>query len=136
MVAGRPKSARHSVAEMRRSQHPPRSGGQLTTGYGLLTNMNPLQPRLAALRRRLRLVVTFRGVCLFLSLLLASAVLAGWLDWRMPGHLPSLVRALILVISLSGAVVILYRFVLQPLFLPADDLNLALRIEDHYPSLI
>src|SRR5438128_10812856 len=48
----------------------------------------------------------------------------------------SLVRALILVVSLSGAVVILYRFVLQPLFLPADDLNLALRIEGHYPSLI
>ena len=98
--------------------------------------MNPLQPRLAVLRRRLRLVVTFRGACLFLSLLLASSILAGWLDWRMPAHLPSLVRALILVTSLSAGGVILYRFLLEPLLSPTDDLSLALKVEDHYPSLI
>src|SRR5438132_6070181 len=98
--------------------------------------MNPLQPRLAVLRRRLRLVVTFRWACLFLSLLLASSILAGWLDWRMPAHLPSLVRALILVTSLSAGGVILYRFLLEPLLSPTDDLSLALKVEDHYPSLI
>src|SRR5437773_7387045 len=98
--------------------------------------MNPLQPRLAALRRRLRLVVTFRGLCLFLSLLLASSILAGWLDWRMPGHLPSLMRALILVASVSGAGVIGYLFLLKPLLSPTDDLSLALGIENYYPSLI
>jgi hypothetical protein len=98
--------------------------------------MNPLQPRLAALRRRLRLVITFRGASLFLSLLLASSILAGWLDWRMPGHLPSLVRALILVTSLSAGGVILHRLLLEPLLSPTDDLSLALRVEDHYPSLI
>src|SRR6266852_4318420 len=87
-------------------------------------------------RHRPRLVVTFRGLCLFLSLLLASSILAGWLDWRMPGHLPSLMRALILVASVSGAGVIGYLFLLKPLLSPTDDLSLALGIENYYPSLI
>src|SRR5436309_8720587 len=98
--------------------------------------MNPLQPRLAALRRRMRLVVTSRGFSLFLSLLLASTILAGWLDWRIPGHLPSLIRALILVASISGGGIIAYLFLLKPLLSRADDLSLALGIEDYYPSLI
>ena len=58
--------------------------------------MNPLQLRLAALRRRLRLVVTFRGVALVLVILLLAAVATGLVDWRLPGHLPSLVRAILL----------------------------------------
>ena len=55
--------------------------------------MNPLQMRLAALRRRLRFVVTFRGLCWLLTILLATASVAGWLDWRV--HLPGLVRAVV-----------------------------------------
>lgn len=98
--------------------------------------MNPVQLRLATLRRRLRLVVTFRGVALFLSILLASAIMAGWLDWRLLGHLPSLVRALMLVATLGAAGFVGYRFLLQPLLSRTDDLSLALRIENHYPALI
>jgi hypothetical protein len=97
--------------------------------------MDPLQIRLARLRRYLRVVITFRGACLLLSIFLGAAVLAGWIDWRLPGHLPSLVRALILVATLSAAGVVGYWFLLGPWFRRADNLSLALQIEDLYPSL-
>jgi hypothetical protein len=97
--------------------------------------MNPLQQRLAALRRRFRLVVMVRGLALFLSILLSSAIIVGWLDWRLPGHLPALVRAVMLVLSLSAAGVVAYRYWIYPLSRPADDLSLALQIENHFPVL-
>ncbi|HEV3261541.1 MAG TPA: hypothetical protein VG013_32120 [Gemmataceae bacterium] len=97
--------------------------------------MNPLQARLAALRRRLRVVVTFRGLCWLATVALSTAALAGLVDWRLPGHLPSLVRAVILTGALSGAGYVAYRYLLQPLWAPSDDLTLALRIESLYPAL-
>jgi hypothetical protein len=97
--------------------------------------MNPLQLRLAALRRRLRLVVTFRGVSVVLAILLAAAVAAGLLDWHMPGHLPSLVRAVLLVSALTFAGCVAYRHLLRPLWANAGDLSLALRVESRYPAL-
>jgi hypothetical protein len=97
--------------------------------------MDPLQIRLAHLRRYLRVVITFRGICLLLSIVLGTVVLAGWTDWQLPGHLPSLVRALILVMILSAGGLIGYRFLISPLVRRADDLSLALQIEDLYPSL-
>src|SRR5258708_6690574 len=45
-----------------------------------------LRQRLALLRRRLRLVATWRGVSLVLALLLTALVTAGLLDWSV--HLP------------------------------------------------
>ena len=97
--------------------------------------MNPLQLRLAALRRRLRLVVTFRGVSVILALLVAAAVAAGVVDWRIPGHLPSLIRALLLVSALVLAGCMGYRHLLRPLWANADDLSLALRVESRYSVL-
>src|SRR3989442_450842 len=88
--------------------------------------MDPLHIRLARLRRRLRLVIALRGICLLLSIVLATVIVAGWIDWRLPGHLPSLVRAFILVTTLSAGGLIGYRFLLGPLFRRADDLSLAL----------
>src|SRR5262249_35189814 len=95
--------------------------------------MNLLQTRLAAVRRRLRVVATFRGVCWLLSLLLLAAALAGLLDWRT--HLPSLVRAVWLVAALSGAGYIAYRYLLRPLTERTDDLTLALCVEARHPAL-
>lgn len=95
--------------------------------------MNPLQLRLAAVRRRLRLVTTFRGACWLLSLLLAAMALAGLLDWRL--HLPGLVRAVWLVAALGAAGLIAFRYLLKPLAGRADDLTLALRVEEQHPSL-
>jgi hypothetical protein len=95
--------------------------------------MNPLQARLAALRKRLRLVVTLRGLSWVLALLFVGALLAGWIDWRI--HLPSLVRALVLVSVVGGAVYLAIRYLFKPLRQPADDLSLALKVEKRYPVL-
>jgi hypothetical protein len=95
--------------------------------------MNPLQLRLAALRRRLWLVVTFRGVAWVGAILLLAAAIAGLLDWRI--HLPSLVRALLLTGTLSAAGYVIYRDLFRPLWARTDDLSLALRVEARYPAL-
>jgi hypothetical protein len=93
----------------------------------------PLRRRLASLRRRLRLVASFRGLSWLLTAVLLTAVLVGLLDWRW--HLPGLVRAFALVGLLTSAGLICYRQLLRPLATPADDLSLALRIEERYPVL-
>jgi hypothetical protein len=100
-----------------------------------VTAMNPLQVRLAALRRRLRLVITFRGACWLLAILLIALALTGLLDWWVPGHLPSLVRAILLSAALAVAGYVAYRYLVSPLQASADDLSLALRVEAHYPIL-
>jgi hypothetical protein len=95
--------------------------------------MNPLQARFATVRRRLRFVITFRGVCWLLATLLLTVALAGLLDWRV--HLPGLVRAIALAGVLGGAGAIGYRYLIRPLSARTDDLSLALQIEQHYPAL-
>lgn len=95
--------------------------------------MNPLQQRLTALRRRLRFVATFRGLCVVLGVLLFAAILMGVLDWRV--HLPGAIRAVVLAGTLGGAGFLAYHFLVRPLNEPADDLALALRIESHFPEL-
>jgi hypothetical protein len=95
--------------------------------------MNPLQSRLAALRRRLRLFLTFRGFCWLTATILCGAVIGGLLDWTV--HLPSLVRAIILVVTVSGAIYAAIRYLVGPLAARCDDLTLALKVEEHYPEL-
>jgi hypothetical protein len=93
----------------------------------------PLRRRLAALRRRLRLTASFRGLSWLATAVLATAVLVGLADWRF--HLPGLVRAFALTGLLTGAGVIVYRFLVRPLSAPSDDLSLALKVEERYPAL-
>jgi hypothetical protein len=95
--------------------------------------MNPLQHRLAALRRRLRLVVTIRGAAWTAAILLLAVAVGGLIDWRV--HLPSLVRALLLTGALGAAGYVAYQYLLRPLWVRSDDLSLALRIEARYPVL-
>jgi DNA repair exonuclease SbcCD ATPase subunit len=92
-----------------------------------------LRQRLAAIRRRRRFVILFRGTCWLLTLVLATALVAGLLDWRF--HTPSVIRALFLVGGLAGAGVLFYRRLFLPLREKDDDLTLALRIEELYPGL-
>ena len=92
-----------------------------------------LRQRLAAVRRRLRFVTTFRGACWLLVILLGGAAVAGLLDWRL--HLPGVILALLLVATLAAAGVVFYRRLYLPLRVKDDDLTLALRIEQLYPGL-
>ncbi len=92
-----------------------------------------LQQRLARLRRRLRYVVAVRGTGWVVALFLVCVAAAGVLDWYF--HLPSLVRAVALAAILSSAAVVALRHLLRPLARRADDLSLALRIEEEYPAL-
>jgi hypothetical protein len=95
--------------------------------------MNPLKKRLAALRFRVRVLDGWLGVCALVALILGAFVAEGMLDFWM--HLPSLVRGILLVGLLVSSGYIAYRFILRPFTRPADDLNLALRIEEAYPEL-
>ena len=92
-----------------------------------------LRQRLVALRRRLRLITMVRSGGWLIALVLATAVVDGFLDWRF--HLPAALRALFLVGGLSGAGYVVYRHLFLPLHARTDDLSLALRIESRYPRL-
>src|SRR5262245_42486379 len=81
-----------------------------------------LRQRLAAVRRRLRFVTTFRGSTWLLALLLGGVAVAGLLDFRF--HLPDVVRALLLVATLAGTGYIFYSRLLLPLRQKDDDLTL------------
>jgi hypothetical protein len=94
-----------------------------------------LRSRLAGLRRRLRLVILRRGLGWLLATVVGLAVVAGLLDWAVPGHLPALARAVLLVGTLTAAGLIAYHYLLRPLAGRADDLALALRVEKRYPIL-
>jgi hypothetical protein len=95
--------------------------------------MNPLLKRLATLRRKVRFLDGWLGICALVALILGVAVTVGVIDFWI--HLPSLVRAVLLVGLLVGSAFIAYRYLLQPFAKPCDDLNLALRIEEVYPEL-
>ncbi|HYT95186.1 MAG TPA: hypothetical protein VEL76_41095, partial [Gemmataceae bacterium] len=101
--------------------------------------MNPLQSRLAELRRRLRRVVTLRGGCYALAVLLGSLALACLIDQavhvRFHRDLPGMIRALFLVGILGGTAYVTYRFLWRPMAARTDDLSLALRVEEQYPIL-
>jgi len=101
--------------------------------------MNTLHSRLGALRRRLRLVVTLRGVCLAAATLLTGLLLAGVVDavvYRILGvETWSLLRAGFLTATLSGAGAVSYLLLFRPLAARTDDLSLALRVEEQYPIL-
>src|SRR5207249_9438748 len=101
--------------------------------------MNPLQSRLAALRRRLRLVVSLRGVCTALAALLLGVLAYGLFDWfcfRVLGlETWSLLRAGALLVTVAAAGLLGYLLLLKPLRSTTDDLSLALRVEEQYPIL-
>jgi hypothetical protein len=92
-----------------------------------------LEQRLAALRRRIWLVASFRGTAALVAVVLFTLVCVGLVDWRL--HLPGLVRAFVLVALLAGSGLIVRRLLWQPLSEPTDDLSLALRVEERYPGL-
>jgi hypothetical protein len=95
--------------------------------------MNPLQRRLAALRRRLRLVVSLQGIGWLGAFLVGCALVAGLVDSQ--AALPGVVRAFLLVGILGGGGALGYCFLFRPLWARVDDLSLALKVESCYPVL-
>ena len=91
-----------------------------------------LRQRLAALRRQLRLVAAVRGGGWLLAVVLVPVVAAGLLDWRF--HLPPLVRAVLLIGTLTAAGLVGLRHLFRPLRYRTDDLTLALRVEEAFPG--
>ena len=89
--------------------------------------------RLAWLRFRLRMNAAVQGIAAVAAILLGGIAVAGLLDWRF--QLPPLVRALILVSQLAAAGWAFIRWLLLPLLTPADNLHLALRLENQNPQL-
>src|SRR4051794_25657773 len=92
-----------------------------------------LDRRLGRLRRRLRIVTAAQGVLALIAVVAGGAAIAGLLDWRF--QLPALVRALALVALVSAAGYVLIRRLFVPLRAPADNLRLALRLEERNPEL-
>ena len=93
----------------------------------------PLRQRLAALRSRLRRTAVLRGVSWLVLFTVGAVGAACLLDILLP--LPSLVRAALLVGWLVGAGLIAWRWLYRPLAQRCDDLSLALRVEQRFPSL-
>jgi hypothetical protein len=89
--------------------------------------------RLAGLRFRLRVVAILQGVFAVTAIMAGGAALAGLLDFRY--SLPPLVRALALVAILAAAGLALLRLLLAPLLEQADNLRLALKLEEKNPHL-
>ena len=80
------------------------------TGYHLAQRW---RKRLAALRRRLRFVVTVRGVGWMLALVLLTVATVGAVDWAW--HLSALSRAIVLVCTMPARTVI-EEIVMSPTF--------------------
>jgi hypothetical protein len=95
---------------------------------------NPLLSRLASLRRRVRLLEGWQGLCALVIVAVGAALVAGLLDWWVI-WLPSLVRAVLLVGIVTGTALVAYRYLYLPFRAPCDDLTLALRIEEEFPDL-
>ncbi|MGL4552588.1 MAG: hypothetical protein ACRC33_15555, partial [Gemmataceae bacterium] len=92
-----------------------------------------LRGRLAALRRQLRFVAGWRGAAYLVALVLAAVLLVGLIDYLY--DLYPLVRAVALAATLTGVGLVVWKSLLVPLARPADDLSLALRIEERHPTL-
>ncbi len=105
----------------------------MATSTHPVPDVKHLRGRLSALRRRLYTVTLLRGAGLVLAVFCLNAAVAGALDWRF--HLPAFVRAVILVWTLACAAFCAFRYLYRPLSARTDDLSLALRIEESYPSL-
>lgn len=100
--------------------------------------MNPLQSRLGALRRRLRVVVTVRGVCFAAATVLTGLFLAGLFDallFRMLGvESWPLLRAAFLAGTLTALGIVAYLFLFRPLHTRTNDLSLALHSRRTVPG--
>ena len=95
---------------------------------------HPLESRIAALRGQVRRLLAAHGVAWLVLGVVAAVIAAGALDWLI--HLVPEVRLALLigVIGLTGWLFV--RYVLAPLVVRFNNLDIALKIEQHWPCLL
>ncbi len=94
---------------------------------------HPLESRIAALRGQVRRLLAVHGVAWLVLGLVSMVAAAAFLDWLI--HLVPEVR-LVLLVAVGGAGTwLVLRYVITPLVVRFNDLDIALRIEDRWPGL-
>lgn len=93
-----------------------------------------LQQQLIQVRKRLRRVLWVYGLCWWLSILLGGLLVCGLLDWFLHIDDP-VVRLMLAAAAIGGSLVIAWRRLWRPLSCPLSDVELALKVEKHFPSL-
>jgi hypothetical protein len=92
-----------------------------------------LESRINALRSQVRRLLALYGLSWVVGLLIPTVIVLGLADWLI--HLDAVVRlALLCSLGVLGAWLI-FRYVLTPLFVRFQDLDIALRIEERWPGL-
>jgi len=94
---------------------------------------HPLESRIAALRGQVRRHLAAHGLALLVLGAVAAVATAGFLDWSI--HLVPEVRLVLLVGVAAAALSLAVRYVLIPLVVRFNDLDIAMRIEGRWPGL-
>ncbi|MEA2632679.1 MAG: hypothetical protein QOE66_2898, partial [Chloroflexota bacterium] len=92
-----------------------------------------LEARIATLRNRVRRLLAVRGLSWVVGLLVPIVILLGMADWAV--HLDAVVRVAALAALAGFAGYLSWRYVIKPLIVRFNDLDIALRIEERWPGL-
>lgn len=92
-----------------------------------------LESRIAALRGQVRRLLALHGLSRVVGVVIPLVMLAGFLDWFF--HLDGYVRLSTLLALCGLGCWLAHRYVLVPLVVRFRDLDIALRIEEHWPGL-
>ena len=92
-----------------------------------------LELRIRSLRSRVRRLLALHGLSWVVGLLVPVIIALGLADWAI--HLDSAVRLVTLVGLIGLGAWLFFRYVVRPLVVRFDDLDIALRIEERWPGL-
>ena len=96
-------------------------------------DISHLESRINTLRARVRRLLALHGMGWVLGLILPLVALACVADWLL--HLDGSARLVFLLAIAAFGSWLLYRFVVTPLVVRFADLDIAMRIEEHWPGL-
>ena len=94
---------------------------------------HPLETRIAALRGQVRRLLAAHGLAWSILGAVSAVVAAGLLDFFV--HFVPEVRLALLLGVVAGSAWLFWRYVVVPLIVRFDDLDIALRIERRWPGL-
>ncbi len=92
-----------------------------------------LESRIARLRGQVRRLLALYGIGWVVALLIPLIIVAGLADWAI--HLDLAVRLMVLALVVGVAVWMTLNYVITPLIVRFQDLDIALRIEERWPGL-